>query len=185
MTDMDEITIRHSTPSDLDGIMEVYDKARSFMRRSGNLTQWVDGYPSRRLVEEDITAGCGYVGTDREGRVVMAFAFIIGPDPTYADIDGAWLDDEAPYGTIHRLGSDGTHVGMLRACVDWCAVQCANLRLDTHADNWPMRRGVSRLGFTRCGIIRCMDGTPRIAYQRLHPCSHPDASSLPSNARSG
>lgn len=181
---MDEITIRRSTPSDLDAIMEVYDKARSFMRRSDNLTQWVNGYPSRRLVEEDITAGCGYVGTDQEGRVVMAFVFIIGPDPTYADIDGEWLDDEAPYGTIHRLGSDGTHSGMLRACVDWCATQCANLRLDTHADNRPMRRGASRLGFTRCGIIRCMDGTPRIAYQRLHPCSPADASSSPVNARS-
>lgn len=167
MTD-DRISIRPSVSGDIDAIMDVYDKARAFMRRSGNHAQWVNGYPSRAHVESDIAAGHSFVGTDREGRIVMVFAFIIGPDATYRVIeDGEWLDDIMPYGTIHRLGSDGTCGRMLRACVDWCASRCTNLRLDTHADNLVMRAGAERLGFSRCGIIYCDDGTPRIAYQRL------------------
>ena len=161
---MKEISIRPARPEDIDAVMDVYDAARAFMRRSGNLTQWVGGYPSRGTVADDIRRGNGYVGEGADGSVVMAFAFIPGDDPTYAVIeDGRWLND-MPYGTIHRLGSDGSCRGVLKACVDFCRARVRNLRVDTHADNAPMRRGLDRLGFRRCGIIYCDDGTPRIAY---------------------
>lgn len=153
--------------SDIDAIMGCYDAARQYMRAMGNMTQWTNGYPSRELVAEDIDSDICYVGEDETGDIVMAFAFIIGEDPTYAEIyQGAWLNDSSPYGTIHRLGSTGKHKGMLRRCVDFCATHIGNLRLDTHADNATMRNAAERLGFTRCGIINCIDGSPRIAYQR-------------------
>lgn len=145
--------------------MACYDAAKQIMRASGNLKQWVNGYPSRRLVAEDIDRGVSYVGVDDGGEIVMAFAFIIGEDPTYSVIeDGRWLNS-LPYGTIHRLGSNGTHHGILKACVDFCRKSIGNLRLDTHADNLIMQRAAAKLGFRRCGIIYCDDGTPRIAYQ--------------------
>ena len=46
--------IRLATTRDLDDILRVYDKARQFMRTSGNMRQWVNGYPQRDLLEADI-----------------------------------------------------------------------------------------------------------------------------------
>lgn len=161
---MKEISIRPATLADVDAIMAVYDAAKRFMRSRGNLTQWVDGYPSRQIVADDIILGACHVGVDTHDHIFMAFAFFHGEDPTYAVIEGGeWLNDR-PYGTIHRLGSDGSRRGALRACVEFCLTHTDNLRADTHADNIPMQRGLDCLGFHRCGIIICRDGTPRIAY---------------------
>ena len=158
------IHIRKSTKNDINEIMTCYDVARRYMRRNGNFSQWVGGYPSRTLIETDISNGVSYVGTC-DHRVVMTFALIPGEDPTYAQIyDGCWLNS-GPYATIHRLASNGTVGGMLRECIAFCRGRHANLRLDTHADNIKMQRGVEVLGFVRCGVILCQDGTPRIAYQ--------------------
>ena len=160
-----ELTIRKAVPADTEAILAVYEASRRYMRATGNLTQWNDGYPARADVEADMAAGNCYVG-ELAGEVVMAFAFILGDDPTYRLIEaGAWLNDR-PYGTIHRLGSNGRQGGMLAACVDFCFRFTDNLRLDTHRDNRPMLTAVARLGFTRCGIIYCRDGSPRIAFQQ-------------------
>lgn len=164
---MSGIAIRKAVAGDVGEVMRVFEAARRFMRRSGNMHQWVGGYPSEETVLGDIAAGHLYVGEADCGGIVMAFAFIPGNDPTYSLIeDGTWLDD-SPYGTIHRLGSDGRRGGVLAACVDFCASLTDNIRLDTHADNAAMRAGAERLGFRRCGVIYCQDGTPRIAYQRI------------------
>lgn len=160
------IRIRKGTPADMDALMACYDIARRYMRASGNHSQWINGYPSRELIAADIAAGVSYVGVDDEGEIAMAFAFIVGDDPTYSVIEnGQWLNS-LPYGTIHRLASSGRHHGVLRTCVDFCTLQTGNIRLDTHADNAVMQRAAENLGFKRCGIIYCMDGSPRIAYQK-------------------
>ena len=49
--------IRKAQPADLDRIMEIYRAAKLFMDRTGNPTQWVDGYPRRELVEQEIQQG--------------------------------------------------------------------------------------------------------------------------------
>lgn len=137
------------------------------MRASGNLNQWINGYPSRDLIAKDISEGVSYVGIDDSGELVMVFAFIIGQDPTYSVIEeGEWLN-ELPYGTIHRLASTGKHSKILKTCVEYCESLIDNIRLDTHEDNKIMQEAAVRLGFIRCGIIYCSDGTPRIAYQRI------------------
>ena len=75
------------------------------MADSGNPTQWGDSYPPQEMLEEDIDSNRLFVYTVN-GRLEAVFAFILGPDPTYAKIeDGQWLNDEVPYGTIHRLAS--------------------------------------------------------------------------------
>lgn len=160
------IRIRKGEARDMDAIMSCYDIARRYMRASGNHNQWINGYPSRELVAEDISRGVSYVGVDESGELVMTFAFIVGEDPTYSIIEnGAWLND-LPYGTIHRLGSTGKYRGILKTCVEYCMTKINNIRLDTHADNQPMQQAALRLGFIRCGIIYCQDGSPRIAYQK-------------------
>lgn len=163
---MNDLKIRPARTEDLDAVAKVYEASRRYMRATGNLTQWNDGYPSRSDALADLSAGSLHVG-ESGGRIVMAFAFILGEDPTYRVIrQGAWLND-LPYGTIHRLGSDGSVGGVLAACVEYCFRRADNLRLDTHADNRPMLTAVGRLGFRRCGIIICRDGSPRIAFQKM------------------
>jgi len=58
--------------------------------------------------------------------------------------------------------------GVVKMAVDYCKKTISNLRIDTHEDNKTMQHVLSKLGFSRCGIIYIEDGSPRIAYQTLH-----------------
>ena len=147
---------RGARRSDLDAIMQIYARARQEMAANGNPTQWGTSFPPQDLIEEDIDTNRLFVYL-HNGEMEAVFAFVLGPDPTYAKIeDGQWLNDALPYGTIHRLASAGK-----------CLEHCESLRADTHADNKIMQHLLEKNGFTRCGIIHVADGTPRIAYQRL------------------
>ena len=139
---------RGARRADLDAILKIYARARQAMADSGNPTQWGDHFPPQELLEEDIDSNRLFLYLVN-GELEGVFAFILGPDPTYARIeDGKWLNDTLPYGTIHRLAS-------------------ASLRADTHADNKIMQHLLEENGFTKCGIIHVEDGTPRIAYQKM------------------
>ena len=97
-------------------------------------------------------------------QIVGGFAFIIGREPNYAVIEnGAWHSDQ-PYGTIHRIASNGQAKGIACACFDFCHSKIDCLRIDTHADNKPMQNAIGSYGFRYCGIIHVADGTPRNAY---------------------
>lgn len=152
--------------ADLPEMERVYAAARRFMARQGNPTQWAGGYPARTLLEEDIRLGRIYVAVTSEGHIAGTFAFMLGDDPTYAVIDGAWPDN-LPYGTIHRIASDGTVRGIADAALAFCRGLCRRIRIDTHADNTPMLRWIISRGFCHCGRIRVADGTPREAFALL------------------
>ena len=155
--------IRKTEHSDLPRVMEIFETARNFMKRSGNPTQWNDNYPSEEVIMSDIQNEVSYVIIDND-RIVGTFVFIEGDDPTYADIDGCWLNDK-PYGTIHRIASDGSTKGVADECLRFCKIRNPNIRIDTHKDNSVMLRWINRSGFKECGIIRVSDGTPRHAFQ--------------------
>ena len=157
------LSVRRATPTDLDAVMAVIDAARAIMRATGNLTQWPVGYPSRTMIEHDIASGNFYIICDANGTAQGCFAFISGPDPTYARIEGAWLNDK-PYGVIHRLASKGEERGVADACLDFCLAQTDVIRIDTHADNRPMLRWLKKRGFIHCGVIHIADGSPREAF---------------------
>lgn len=158
---------RGAVRADMAKILEVYARAREFMAKNGNPTQWGDSYPTPELLEEDIDTNRLFVYMIN-GRMQAVFAFILGEDPTYKVIeDGQWLNDTLPYGTLHRLASAGENKGIGKAVVEWCLEHCESLRADTHADNKIMQHLLESEGFTRCGIIHVEDGTPRIAYQRM------------------
>ena len=57
--------IRRAAIQDLEQIMQIYARAVQYMHASGNPNQWVAGYPSRTLIEEDIARGVSYV-VDRD-----------------------------------------------------------------------------------------------------------------------
>ena len=135
-------------------LIGIFDAARAYMRRNGNMTQWTGGYPSEKVIMEDILAGHFYlVCRGRDGEVAGCFC-------------GQWLDD-GPYWVVHRLASDGSLRGVGKTVLDWCLERCGNLRVDTHADNATMLSLLERLGFERCGTIYVEDGTPRTAFQKV------------------
>lgn len=159
------VRIRKGRKEDLDQIIEIFDKARKFMRASGNVSQWSDGYPGAEHILNDMAEGNNYVGIDDEGDIVMTFAFIIGEEPTYKVIEGKWLNDKN-YGTIHRIASSGKISGVVKTACEYCFNHISDIRIDTHEKNHKMQQALENLNFEKCGIIICRDGTPRIAYQK-------------------
>lgn len=159
------LSIRKSTASDLPAILDLYADARAYMAENGNPNQWVNGYPTPEMLENDIASGNSYVCLDGD-RVVGTFFFVIGDDPTYAKIyDGAWLDD-AEYGVVHRITSARDTRGVASFCLDWCFRRHGNIRIDTHEDNVPMQKCLLKNGYVRTGTIFLENGDPRIAFQK-------------------
>jgi hypothetical protein len=157
--------MRRTRPEDIDAVMALYDVGRERMRATGNTEQWTNGYPHRYMIEEDVKLGRSYV-YEEDGVLHAVFALIWGEDPTYAEIDGGWLSDKTPYGTVHRIATDGQLPGLGSYCLNWCLEQCGSIRIDTHEDNVLMRRTLETLDFAYCGTILCDEGTPRCAYQK-------------------
>ena len=157
-----EAVIRKTTPEDINRLEEIYADARAFMRASGNQSQWPEGTPRQEEVLEDIRKGVNYVILE-EGKIVATFSAIPGVDPTYSYIEGAWPNDE-PYVTIHKLAKakEGTHV--FEKVVDFAFTVAANIRIDTHEDNAPMRHLLAKNGFQYCGVIYLKNGDPRLAF---------------------
>ncbi len=158
--------IRKAAERDLARIGEIYENAKRFMIESGNPSQWTEGGPDADTAREDMEAGVGYVLED-DGEILAVFMFAEGPDHTYSRIyDGAWLSDD-PYAVIHRIAVTKQGRGIIDYCINWCFAQRPNLRIDTHRDNLPMQRALTKRGFKYCGIIYLSDGAERLAYQKI------------------
>lgn len=122
--------IRKSTDADVPAILEIFRAAKAYMAAHGNPTQWGGGYPGLPELLPDIARGDSYVLTEN-GTVVGTFSFIIGDEPTYQVLlNGKW-HAERPYGTIHRLASNGTVCGVARTCFDFCTGLVDYVRVDT------------------------------------------------------
>ena len=155
--------IRLANKEDLKAIEQIYENARQFMRSNGNFSQWGNSYPSVGIIQADIKQKCLYVVEDEAIQAV--FTLIMGEDPSYLEIDGAWLNDRS-YATLHRIASRGTQKGLFKLIIEFSWSICPNLRIDTHQNNTPMRHLIEKNGFVYCGIIIVGDGTPRLAYQK-------------------
>ncbi|MBQ1306951.1 MAG: N-acetyltransferase [Erysipelotrichaceae bacterium] len=158
------LEVRKTAVEDLDEVEKIFIHARKQMAVNGNPTQWGNDRPSMELVKKDIAEGNSYVVLN-DGRITATFAYIIGIEPTYLDIDGAWLNEE-PYGTIHRIASLNEVKGIFDFVIDYVSGFHMDIRIDTHRDNRRMLHLIEKNGFERCGIIIVDDGTERIAFQK-------------------
>lgn len=160
--------IRHAMMDDYEAILKIYERARKFMRETGNPNQWNTKWPPAELVKEDIEQGRNYVVT-LDGVVHGVFVYLQGVDidPTYRRIEnGAWLDD-SEYGVIHRLAVSGEVSGAGRFALSWAYDKCHHLRVDTHGDNVVMQRILENQGFKKTGIIYVIeDNDPRFAFEK-------------------
>lgn len=160
-----KISVRPAAEADLKEISAIYDGARAFMRSYGNVDQWpTAAYPSLDSAKADLEDGILYVAEGENG-IVGTFVMVPGPDPTYGYIEnGSWRVD-SPYLAIHRVASRGG--GVLRAALEYACPCYDHIRMDTHADNAPMRHLLEKLGFSYRGTIYVEDGTPRMAFDLL------------------
>lgn len=110
--------IRGAQQNDWQDIMDIYAIARAFMKQAGNPTQWGNNDPDPAVIRRDMDDGNFFV-LEREGRVQAVFSLVPGPDPTYGEIDGAWLRD-TPYWAIHRVASRGEAHGLTGEIFRWC-----------------------------------------------------------------
>lgn len=154
--------IRLASLDDYNSMLNIFEKAKKYMAESGNPYQWGPSYPGPKFKEE-IESGLVYVLEDE--KVYAVFLLKVGQDPTYSYIeDGEWLNDKVPYGTIHRVASDGSHRGVFKDIVDFSRTKVDNLRIDTHRDNLIMQNLILDYGFKYCGVIYLENGDPRLAY---------------------
>lgn len=160
------MNVRRAVAEDMEEILKIYAIARDFMRETNNPNQWKNSYPSEEILREDIAKQNLYLICEEE--ILAVFAFIQGIDPTYNQIDGAWLNNE-PYWAIHRVASAGKKKGMLREAVNYALQFTDNIKIDTHENNTVMQHQLEKEGFIPCGIIRLLNGEPRIAYQKYVP----------------
>ena len=120
----------------------------------------------RSIVTYDIACGSSYVMLEN-GEIVGTFALFLGEDESYRVIeDGAWHLDQ-PYGTIHRLASNGKARGVSKACFDFCTAKVSYLRADTHENNRTMQSLLEAYGFQKCGTIHSFDGLALVAYDYI------------------
>ena len=74
--------IRKASVQDLGQIMQVYDKARKFMRENGNAEQWGEDYPSAELIKHDIDKM--YLCMS-EGQIACVFYYAAEEDEDYKE----------------------------------------------------------------------------------------------------
>ena len=159
----------------LEEMCTITNQAKAQLKSLG-LDQWQKGYPSRDVWENDIATKCAWLAFDNQ-TILGVFAFQTTPDPSYAEIDGAWLTD-APYASMHRVcvadHSKGKGVaGQMFAFGAHIAKQLGfhSIRIDTHPGNHPMQRALTKADFLPCGTIilkgGCEDGDARIAFEKI------------------
>lgn len=162
---------KKATEENIDVIMQIYDRARSYMRANGNFIQWQNGYPSRDVILSDIKEEQCYICVFEE-RIVAVFALDYSKESLFSELsEGKWLNDD-PYAVIRRVAVDADmhNKGMGAQCFEYAFIQARknnvnNLRLITHKDNIPMLKAMEKFGFEYCGTIDMKDGHPRRAYQ--------------------
>lgn len=113
---------------------------------------------------------------EEDGRVIGMITLLEGRDPSYAKIDGAWLNDR-PYVGFHRvcvaedLKGRGIAARLFSESEAYSrSLGYEDIRIDTHPDNLSMQRALEKSGYRSCGLIRLSggseDGELRIAYQK-------------------
>lgn len=159
--------LRLAEPEDLPALLDLYEGARAFMRRTGNLHQWENGEgPNEMQLRQDIRDRSLYVLEDHSA-IHGAFFFSMAGEPNYDVIrEGSWESD-APYGVLHRVARDAACHSFLKTAVDFALRTTSHLRIDTHRDNKVMQHAILSCGFSYRGIINLADGSERLAYERV------------------
>lgn len=155
--------IRNATRADLDAILDIYARARAFMKESGNADQWGDTYPEPSVILDDLDSNHLFVIESPDASLAGVFAFLPEGDAIYDNLNGKWLND-APHAAIHRVASAGTQKGIFTEILAFCRRFSGNIKIDTHPQNTVMQHVLKKHGFIECGTVIC-DGLTLLAFQ--------------------
>ena len=160
--------IRRATTEDIADIMSIVSDAQLSLRKLG-IDQWQDGYPSQRVIEDDIASGVGYIYLV-DNTVVGYAAIVLDGEETYSQISDDMWNTNPDYVVVHRLcvRCGYTNQGVAMALMSF-ASQIAKIegytgfRIDTHRGNVRMLAMLKKLGFKYVGTIY-YDSGERLAY---------------------
>lgn len=158
------MAIRKANLNDLDIIMNMISNGREHIQEY-NIKQWVNGYPSKELITEDINTNRGYVLLD--GNEIIGYFAKLDHDECYDKIDGAWISNE-PYVAIHRTVTKYFNKGLGSKMFDEIKKEHKHIRVDTHEGNVSMNKCLLKNEFKYCGVIYLKDGDPRNAYEYVN-----------------
>ena len=160
--------LRKAAQNEAEICYQCIEDARAYHKSLG-FEQWHPDYPTLQTILDDISDGTGYVFVSDAG-VIGCACIIIGDEPAYHVIDGAWKTDR-PYAVVHRMAfsksarGGGLSKEAFHLIKDLCArEQIDAIRVDTQAENAVMQHILAREGFQYCGLIQ-FDGGPKLAYE--------------------
>lgn len=137
--------IRLAKEEDLNEILNIYSYARSFMASTGNPLQWGgQHHPNFAFVKAHIIDGTLYVVYD-DASILGVFVFAYGPDQTYNQIEGEWLNDEE-YAVVHALAHREGTKGIFKTVIHFAKAKCKNIRIDKFEPHTHLFRLFPKLG---------------------------------------
>ena len=164
-------TLRKTTVSDIADVMTIIDQGKTYLKASG-VNQWQNGYPNQAVINQDINVGYGYVLLKND-EIVATIALSFDGEAWYDDIQGgAWLTS-GDFLVIHRMAvrADfrGTDVATELLCQaeELCISKgVTSIKIDTHPENMPMQKLVTKNGFQYCGVVILGTEGERLAYEK-------------------
>lgn len=166
---------RPARESDLPSLVSMSQQAIAYFRVNG-IDQWQKGEPNKEELCKAIKEHKLYV-LENAGKAAAMITLAPGPELSYAEIDGAWLNQESCY-AFHRVCVEDSCKG--QGIVSQLFSQSeklvlslgfTNVRIDTHPDNRSMQRALEKNGYVPCGRLVLKDGSeagdPRLAYQKI------------------
>lgn len=155
--------IRKAKLTELDAIMPMIEDGKKHIQ-TYNIPQWINGYPSKDTISQDIKNDRGYVFVlDDE---IVGYFVIISHDPCYDRIEGKWLDDSC-YIAVHRTCTKYFNRGLGSMMLQEIKKEYSHIRIDTHEGNISMNKCLLKNEFKYCGVIYLEDGSPRNAYEYM------------------
>lgn len=162
------MNLRKAKKNEAEICYQCIEDARAYHKSLG-FEQWHPDYPTLQTILDDIDNGTGYVFVNEQG-IVGYCCIIIGDEPAYHVIDGAWKTDR-PYAVVHRMAfcSSARGGGLSREAIhlieELCQAEHVDaIRADTQNENKVMQHILDREGFSYCGLIQ-FDGGPKLAYE--------------------
>lgn len=164
--------IRQAKMQDVKSIMQIISDAKQNLKEQG-VNQWQRNYPNLQVIENDVLSGSCYV-LEEDGEIAASFAVTFDGDADYEHIyNGSWRG-QGDFAVVHRVAVSKNHRGKGLASK---ALQYAEklsqarninyLKIDTHQDNIPMQKVLSKNSFALCGLIDIADGTSRIVFDKI------------------
>ena len=160
--------LRKACVDEINAAYQCIEDAREYHHSLG-FVQWHAGYPTVQTIQEDVANGTGFVIAE-EDKILGYCCIIIGDEPAYHVIDGAWKTN-LPYAVVHRMAfgkhsrGKGLSTKVFSLIKDYCVENDIKaIRVDTQKENKVMQHILVKEGFEYCGLVT-FDGGPKLAYE--------------------